>query len=76
MGLHGGVFYGGLRRFVYDHDIAGKQALDDASIIADRVHSYLNASRSLNPTGPVPCITDGDPDGAHAEPLLNPNDES
>jgi AcrR family transcriptional regulator len=76
MGLHGGVFYGGLRRFVYDHDIGGKQALDDESLIADRVHSYLNASRSLAPTGPATRITDGDPHGAHAEPLLDPNDGS
>ena len=76
MGLHGGVFYGGLRRFVYDHDIGGKQALDDESIITDRGQSYLNASRSLNPTGPVPCITDGVSNGADPEPLLNPNNGS
>jgi len=65
MGLHGGVFYGGLRRFVYDHDIGGKQALDDESLIADRVHSYLNASWSLDQTASAPRIVDGDPHDAH-----------
>lgn len=51
MGLHGGIFYGGMRRFVYGHGIVGEQALDDEAIITDRVHSYLNASLSLDPTG-------------------------
>jgi AcrR family transcriptional regulator len=49
MGLHGGVFYGGMRRFVYGQGIVGEMALDDEAIITDRVHSYLNASLSLDP---------------------------
>ena len=52
MGLHGGVFYGGLRHFVYGvalHDEA--PALDDTVVIADRVRGYLDASLSLLPAG-------------------------
>lgn len=50
MGLHGGIFYGGLRRFVYGqamHD--DSPAMDDETIIADRVRSYLQASLELEP---------------------------
>lgn len=47
MGLHGGFFYGGVRRFVYGLDRTDEPALDDVTIVADRVHSYLDASRSL-----------------------------
>ncbi|RYY95711.1 MAG: TetR/AcrR family transcriptional regulator [Comamonadaceae bacterium] len=52
MGLHGGVFYGGLRAFVYgqaQHPDA--PALDDRTLIADRVRSYLDASLTLEPAG-------------------------
>ena len=54
MGLHGGVFYGGLRWFVYGqavHD--ARPALDDVEVITDRVRSYLAASLSLLPAGTV-----------------------
>lgn len=45
MGLHGGMFYGGLRRFVYEQGVhADRPPLDDETIIADRVRSYLEAS--------------------------------
>ena len=48
MGLHGGVFYGGLRAFVYGQAIHESQpALDDEQLIADRVRSYLEASRAF-----------------------------
>ena len=50
MGLHGGVFYGGLRCFVYAQAIHPDQpALDDAATIADRVRGYLAASLALEP---------------------------
>jgi len=52
MGLHGGVFYGGMRQFVYGHSMALAQpALDNEAVIADRVHSYLQASLALAPIG-------------------------
>jgi len=66
MGLHGGVFYGGMRRFVYGHGIEGEQALDDEAIITDRVHSYLNASRSLDLAVPRP-------QGSPSQPRLRAN---
>jgi AcrR family transcriptional regulator len=50
MGLHGGVFYGGMRWFVYGAAVhEDRPALDDAAFIADRVHSYLEKSRHLDP---------------------------
>jgi AcrR family transcriptional regulator len=50
MGLHGGIFYGGLRRFVYGLDMHNDSpALDDETVIADRVRSYLQASLQLEP---------------------------
>lgn len=52
MGLHGGVFYGGLRWFVYAQAIhPDEPALDDAATIADRVRGYLAASVVLEPAG-------------------------
>src|SRR3954470_5823894 len=48
MGLHGGIFYGGVRWFVYGQPIHPQQPpLDDAAIITDRVCSYLDASLAL-----------------------------
>lgn len=58
MGLHGGVFYGGLRWFVYAqalHD--DRPALDDETLIADRVHGYLAASLALEPCASQPHRT-------------------
>ena len=52
MGLHGGVFYGGLRSFVYGQALhPDLPALDDAATIADRVRSYLASSMVLEPIG-------------------------
>lgn len=52
MGLHGGVFYGGLRAFVYGQAMhAEAPALDDEELITDRVRAYLQASLSLEPAG-------------------------
>jgi AcrR family transcriptional regulator len=57
MGLHGGVFYGGMRQFVYGHSMALAQpALDNEAVIADRVHSYLQASLALAPIGQAPVV--------------------
>lgn len=48
MGLHGGIFYGGVRWFVYGQPIHPRRPpLDDPAIIADRVRSYLEASLGL-----------------------------
>lgn len=45
MGLHGGIFYGGLRWFVYGQAVHEERpALDDETVICDRVRSYLAAS--------------------------------
>jgi hypothetical protein len=50
MGLHGGVFYGGMRWYVYGQAVHGAQpALDDPATIADRVKGYLAASLALEP---------------------------
>jgi AcrR family transcriptional regulator len=52
MGLHGGVFYGGMRRFVYAQAVHEDQpAVDDPTIIADHVRGYLQASLELEPRG-------------------------
>ena len=52
LGLHGGIFYGGMRWFVYDQTIHPQQpALDDEQHIADRVRAYLAASAALEPQG-------------------------
>jgi AcrR family transcriptional regulator len=48
MGLHGGIFYGGVRWFVYGQPIHPQQPpLDDEATIADRVRGYLDASLAL-----------------------------
>ena len=52
MGLHGGVFYGGLRMYVYGQALHEElPALDDENLIRDRVRSYLAASAHLEPAG-------------------------
>jgi AcrR family transcriptional regulator len=52
MGLHGGVFYGGLRWFIYAQAVhPDLPALDDSTNIADRVRGYLAASVMLDPAG-------------------------
>lgn len=52
MGLHGSVFYGGMRAFVYGQAMhAEAPALNDAALIGDRVRAYLDASLSLDPAG-------------------------
>lgn len=51
MGLHGGIFYGGLRWFVYGQAVhQDRPALDDEQVIADRVRSYLQASLAFGTT--------------------------
>jgi AcrR family transcriptional regulator len=48
MGLHGGVFYIGLRRWVYEQAVHGAEAVEhDAIYIADRVRSYLLSARAV-----------------------------
>jgi AcrR family transcriptional regulator len=57
MGLHGGVFYGGMRAFVYGRALHPEQPpLDDQMLLADRVRAYLTASLALEPAG-----TEGNP---------------
>jgi AcrR family transcriptional regulator len=56
LGLHGGIFYGGMRWYVYGQAVHGAQpALDDPATIADRVNGYLAASLALEP-GAVPSL--------------------
>ncbi len=48
MGLHGGIFYIGLRRWVYEQAVHGAEASEhDAVYIADRVQSYLSSAREV-----------------------------
>lgn len=54
MGLHGGIFYGGLRAFVYGRALHPGVGLDDEAAIADRVRAYLDATLSLEPAGTTP----------------------
>ena len=46
MGLHGGMFYNGMRRYVYGQALhAADGGADEDAIIIDRVNAYLEASR-------------------------------
>lgn len=58
MGLHGGFFYIGLRRWVYDQGVHSLEApaLYDEALIRDRVQAYLLASRALF-AAPSPSAT-------------------
>jgi AcrR family transcriptional regulator len=48
MGLHGGIFYIGLRRWVYEQAVHGAETSDhDETYIADRVKSYLLSARQV-----------------------------
>lgn len=48
MGLHGGVFYIGVRRWIYGQTVHGVQALDhDEGFIADLVLGYLQSAREV-----------------------------
>ncbi len=48
MGLHGGIFYIGLRRWVYEQAVHGAEAsAHDEVYIADRVRSYLLSARRV-----------------------------
>lgn len=49
MGLHGSFFFGGVRRYVYGRPMtADAPALDDETVITDRVRGYLQASLSIS----------------------------
>jgi hypothetical protein len=48
MGLHGGVFYIGMRRWIYGQAIyAAESPNTEQEIIRDRVQSYLRSAKSL-----------------------------
>jgi AcrR family transcriptional regulator len=48
MGLHGGVFYIGMRRWIYGQAIyAAENPNTEQEIIRDRVQSYLHSAKSL-----------------------------
>ncbi|MBC7437960.1 MAG: TetR/AcrR family transcriptional regulator [Bdellovibrionales bacterium] len=50
MGLHGGVFYGGMRWYIYGQALhAAQPPLDDRLSMTDRVRGYLSASMHLDP---------------------------
>jgi AcrR family transcriptional regulator len=54
MGLHGGIFYIGLRRWVYEQVVHGAEAAEhDAGHICDRVDSYLLSARQVLYAGRV-----------------------
>jgi AcrR family transcriptional regulator len=48
MGLHGGIFYIGLRRWVYEQSAAGAESAEhDPTYIRDRVQAYLLSARDV-----------------------------
>lgn len=48
MGLHGGIFYTGVRRWIYGQAVHGAEATENDEIyIADRVRSYLWSSARI-----------------------------
>ena len=48
MGLHGGIFYIGLRRSVYEQAVHGAgPALDDDTVIGDRIDGYLVSAAAV-----------------------------
>ncbi|MEQ1685884.1 MAG: TetR/AcrR family transcriptional regulator [Burkholderiaceae bacterium] len=55
MGLHGGIFYIGLRRWVYEQSVHGAEAAEhDEDHIRDRVKGYLLSSKDvLYPVAPA-----------------------
>jgi AcrR family transcriptional regulator len=48
MGLHGGIFYIGVRRWVYEQAVHSAEAVEnDARYICDRVNSYLISAKAV-----------------------------
>lgn len=48
MGLHGGIFYLGVRRFIYgQHFYQSKEEISDREIICDRVRTYLMTANHI-----------------------------
>lgn len=48
MGLHGGIFYIGLRRWIYEQPVHGAEASEhDETYICDRVRAYLLSARKV-----------------------------
>lgn len=53
MGLHGGIFYTGVRRWIYGQPVHGAEAIGhDALYIADRVRSYLRSAADVLEAAP------------------------
>jgi hypothetical protein len=52
MGLHGGIFYIGMRRWIYGQAIYDSTNTNtEQEIIQDRISSYLISAKSLFTTG-------------------------
>jgi hypothetical protein len=48
MGLHGGIFYIGMRRWIYGQAIYAQDIPNsEQEIIRDRVESYLHSAKTL-----------------------------
>ena len=48
MGLHGGIFYTGIRRWVYGQAIHHKSAVaEDDDSVRDRVRAYLSSAKEI-----------------------------
>ena len=48
MGLHGGIFYIGLRRSVYEQAVHGAEAAEhDETYICDRIKGYLLSAQAV-----------------------------
>ena len=58
MGLHGGIFYIGLRRWVYEQSVHGAEAAEhDEDHIRDRVKGYLLSAKDvLYPAAPAALV--------------------
>ena len=54
MGLHGGIFYIGLRRSVYEQAVHGAEASEhDETYIADRIKGYLLSAKAVLYSAPA-----------------------
>lgn len=47
MGLHGGIFYSGVRRWIYGQETPSSAPADAHAIIADRVRAYLLSAAAV-----------------------------
>ena len=80
MGLHGGIFYMGMRRWVYGHAVDdGKTAAFDEVFIHDRVRSYLlslDEVMGITRTPGKACVPGADVPIFKKKPLASPRNRA